>query len=399
MKKTDTFTKILAYVLLGALVVYMAAWLWRSTHNSVVTAPVTAVTVSDSVQADGIAVRQEELLTSDRTYVSVQAQDGQAVASGSTLALAMDSEAALERMNHIAELKLEISSLETLIAGVTSSADVTARDESVRSAVLELTAATSRGEIADVEGAALDLSSLVFKTDASTDSQTRLAQLKSELAGYSDTSSGASALKADAAGVFSRTADGYEGVTPKELENLTVSGLAALKEKKSPVDANVYGKLITDTKWYFAAVIDETHAKRLAAGQTAYLEFSRYYSDKIAAKVVSISAAENGSCAVVFSTERALSDTLSMRTAAADIVFSETDGLRVPLKAVHVDENGKTYVYCVTARQAEKKFVNVLTTGDDYYLVSVDTDADALREGNTVIVSGKDIYKGKVIES
>ena len=247
MKKTDTFTKILAYVLLGALVVYMAAWLWRSTHNSVVTAPVTAVTVSDSVQADGIAVRQEELLTSDRTYVSVQAQDGQAVASGSTLALAMDSEAALERMNHIAELKLEISSLETLIAGVTSSADVTARDESVRSAVLELTAATSRGEIADVEGAALDLSSLVFKTDASTDSQTRLAQLKSELAGYSDTSSGASALKADAAGVFSRTADGYEGVTPKELENLTVSGLAALKEKKSPVDANVYGKLITDT--------------------------------------------------------------------------------------------------------------------------------------------------------
>ena len=87
MKKTDTFTKILAYVLLGALVVYMAAWLWRSTHNSVVTAPVTAVTVSDSVQADGVAVRQEELLTSDRTYVSVQAQDGQAVASGSTLAL------------------------------------------------------------------------------------------------------------------------------------------------------------------------------------------------------------------------------------------------------------------------------------------------------------------------
>ena len=101
---------------------------------------------------------------------------------------------------------------------------------------------------------------------------------------------------------------------------------------------------------------------------------------------------------MVFSTERALDDTLNMRVAAANIVFSEEDGLRVPLKAVHVDKDGKTFVYCLTAQQVEKKYVSILSTEKDYYLVSIDADADALREGNTVVVSGKDIYEGRVIE-
>ena len=138
MKKTDTFTKILAVVLFAALAVYMGAWLLKSTRENAVTAPVTKVSVSDSAQASGIAVRSETLLTADKQFVSVTAEDGREVAGGAELAAAMNTEAALDKMNHITELKLEISSLETMLSGMTSQSDVTTRDTDIRDAVLEL---------------------------------------------------------------------------------------------------------------------------------------------------------------------------------------------------------------------------------------------------------------------
>lgn len=399
MKKTDTFTKILAVVLFAALAVYMGAWLLKSTRENAVTAPVTKVSVSDSAQASGIAVRSETLLTADKQFVSVTAEDGREVAGGAELAAAMNTEAALDKMNHITELKLEISSLETMLSGMTSQSDVTTRDTDIRDAVLELSADVARGEVSGVEGAAMNLGTLVFQKDASADSEAKLTALKSELAQSLKTQdSDTTILTAPKAGVFSENVDGYEGITPENLENLTVSGLNALMSGEKDVDVKVYGKLVTEYKWYFAAAIDKAHADRLSVGKTAYLSFDRYYSGKIKTSVVSISAAEDGKCAVVFSTERALDDTLNMRVATANIVFSEEDGLRVPLKAVHVDKDGKTFVYCLTAQQVEKKYVSILSTEKDYYLVSIDADADALREGNTVVVSGKDIYEGRVIE-
>jgi hypothetical protein len=164
------------------------------------------------------------------------------------------------------------------------------------------------------------------------------------------------------------------------------------------VKDNVFGKLVTSEKWYFAAKVDYEHASQLTAGKQTKLLFPRYYGDVIAARVESVSAPENGMCAVVFSTERALADTLNMRKATAQVVFSETQGLRVPLKAVHVDQDVGTYVYCLTAQLVEKKYVSIIKTEGDYYIVSVDENADALREGNTLIVSGTNIYEGRVID-
>lgn len=399
MKKTDTFTKLIAGVLFAAVACYLFGWLWHSTHTNVVTAPVEAVSITDSAEADGIAVREETLLSSPRQYVSVQAEDGKSAASGAVLAVAMDSETALERMNHIAELKLEIQSLQTVLAGVsTADSDVTARDADIRAAVLSLSGSVARGDLTGAASASMDLTSLVFQVDSSAASQSQLDTLTKELAGLQRTGSADSTnVTAPAAGIFSRSTDGYEALNAEAVQNLTVARLETLFSAREDTAADVFGKLVTSPKWYFASEVDAGHAALLTAGKKVYLQFPRYYNDDIPAKVESISAAENGKCVVLFSSERALADTLAMRRATAQIVFSETQGLKVPLKAMHVDDSG-TYVYCLTAQQVEKKQVKILSTEDDFYIVAVGTDSDALREGNTLIVSGKDIYKDKVIE-
>lgn len=398
MKKTDNYTRLIAIVLFVAVACYLFGWLWNSTHTNIVTAPVEAVTVTDSVQADGIAVRDETLLSSDKAYVSIRAQDGKAVASGAVLALGMDSEAALERMNHISELELEIESLQSVLSGASGTGtDAAARDGDIRQAVLSLTGSVARGDLTGVASASMDLSTLVFQTDASQASQAQLEALQKELAGLQTAAADTQSVTASAAGIFSRSVDGYEALNSASVQNLTVTKLAAMLNSSQDTPSNVFGKLVTSDKWYFAANIDASHAALLKEGKTAYLQFPRYYSGDVAVKVVSISAAESGRCAVVFSTERALADTLSMRRATAQIVFSENQGLKVPVKAAHVDGDG-TYVFCLTAQRVEKKYINIIKTEDEYYLVSVDADSAALREGNTLIVSGKNVYEGRVIE-
>lgn len=400
MKKTDTYVNIITGVLFVAVALYLFGWLWRSTHANIVTAPVDAVSITDSAQADGIAVRAETLLSSDRQYISVQAEDGKSAAKGEVLAISMNSEEGLSRMNHIAELKIEIQSLQTLLSGASAAkSDVSARDANIRAAVLSLSGAVARDDLTAASSASMDLTSLVFQQDSSTVNQSQLDALKKELSGLEGTShTDSTSIAAPASGIFSRGVDGYEALNAKSVQNLTVARLEALFQAKQDVPAAAFGKLITGDKWYFAAKVDAPHAALLTAGKKTYLQFPRYYNGNIPAKVESISAAENGICVIVFSSERALADTLSMRKATAQIVFSETQGLRVPLKAMHVDDDGP-FVFCLTAQRVEKKYVEIISTEDDCYIVSVGTESNALREGNTLIVSGKDVYKGRVIES
>jgi len=88
-----------------------------------------------------------------------------------------------------------------------------------------------------------------------------------------------------------------------------------------------------------------------------------------------------------------------MRNVPANVVFAAYSGIRVPAPAGQTDDaTGQTYVWCVTAMQLERKDVEVLYADEDFALLAVGNDADALRSGNTVVVSGRDLYEGKIME-
>ena len=152
----------------------------------------------------------------------------------------------------------------------------------------------------------------------------------------------------------------YHFVAPDRLENLTAAGLQALLAAEPQKDSRAYGKIVTEFTWYFTALLGESDAARLAEGDSIELEFSRYYTGTVKARVQSISAVENGQCAVIFALKDALSETISMRSSSAEIVFSTVEGLQVPLRAVHVGEDGKSFVYCLTSGRVEKKNVQIL---------------------------------------
>ena len=400
MKRTDRLTNIIALLLFLALAAYIAAYAVRALRDTTVTAEAVAAEFDLGATASGIVVRQEVVLSSGEPYIDVTAAEGAKVAAGSAVATAVSSEQGMERANRIHELEREIARISAALQGLRSAEDLTTREASMTSTARQLAAAVARHDVASLNAVSTNLSALLIGVEDDDVSPERLAALERELQSLrNSTSSGAETLTAPVSGVFSSVVDGYEHLNDGYLKNLSPSKLRRVIADRREPEEGAYGKLVSGYQWYFAAVMRSTDAANLRVGRTARLNFGRYYSADVYGRVTSISAIEDGNVAVVFRCSTALADTLSMREVSASVVFGSYSGIRVPAQAVRTDEETEaTYVWTVTAMQLERKDVEIIYAGDGFVIVRRGSEPGSLREGNTVVVSGKDLYEGKIME-
>lgn len=408
MKRTDRLTNIIALLLFLAFIAYALAYAYGVVSDKTVTAQAVTAQVSVGGVASGIVVREESVLTSSEKYIDVTADDGAKVHVGQVLASAMSSETGLERAGRIRELEMEIERVSDLLRSLDSADDLTSRDEKLSASVRSLAAAVARGEIGELDGPCLNISSLLFGT-GETATEADLALLQAELDSLrSSSSSDTRYLTAQTGGVFSSVVDGYEALSPQDLYTADASGetvalspsrLQELAGSEPQIPDGAYGKLIAGYNWYFAAVMSQADTGSLAPGLCATLDFGRYYGSPISAYVESISPAEDGNVTVIFRCDSALKDTLAMRLVSANVILDEYSGIRVPGEAIRTDsETESTYVWVITAMVLERKDVEVIYVGDGFAIVSRDSDPDSLREGNTIVVSGDDLYEGKLMD-
>lgn len=413
MKKTDLITKIAAMLVFLALACYLGVYFWRSVKDPVVTAPAVLATVRAETQISGIVVRDETLLISDAAYISLAVADGKRVAKDSPVAVTYENRDAAARAERIRELELEIRQAESVLSGLVSAEELSARNTAVETAARSLAAAVARHEVTLAEEHSLNLRSLLFANSAQTVTAGDLIVLRAELekltrVSVSDTES----VTAPASGVFSTLLDGYEHLKTSALRSLTPTQLREMMDSPREAPANAIGKLVGASRWYFAALLDaeafDAASATLCVGGRVTLEMGRYYGLPLEVKIEDIGRTEDGGRVVVFSCTQALADTLAMRKATATLVVDRHSGIRVPKQAVYSEtaESGETlqYVYTLTGVQAEKKYIEIVWETEDFYLAAEGVErvegaeGAALREGNEIIVSARDLYDGKIME-
>lgn len=398
MKRTDTLTKIVSLLLFGALLAYLGVYIIRSSSDNIRTAPAVFVSLSDNAVASGIVVRQETLIQSNEKYLSVVAENGKEVSVGETVAVIYSGEESLARAAKIRELELKKQYISSALSGESSAESLSDRDSSIKDALLRVAASAARHDTESLASASVSLSSLVISNASIKTTEVDLNLVTAELSSLEQSAlSDTSAITASAPGLFSASPDGYEYITPDMLSGLTVTKLTSLEETPQDLASDVRGKLASTFEWYFAAEVKKEDADRLKVGNSAALDFGRYCSNPLRAKVISISSPENDECVVVFRCTEATSELLFVRRASAEIVFDARKGLRVPKQAVASDEKG-SYVYTLTGTQAEKKYINIVWETDDYFLAEVSQDAAALREGNDIILTTKGLSDGMIMK-
>ena len=403
-----------------ALVIYFGFYVAKVFSEPYTTALAYTYTSNDSAEAVGILVRQETVLPAQTGIVDVTRSEGEKVGVGQSVAQVYRDSQAQTNQADLEALADQIQLLEYSSdgGGVDSAAKL---DENILQAVTAPHAASGVGDYNQLEDQVRTLKSTVLKRGyvygnglGSEELTQKLNDLKSQYAALKQqTSSSTSSVRAPQSGVFSTLVDGYEtAVTPQTVFQLTPSSLSALLAGQGKEAGGGVGKLITSTRWYFAAALPVSVAERLKEGSTATLRFSGDFDQDIDMRVDQIGEAEGDKSVVVFSTDRYLSQTTLLRQQTAELIFNSWSGLRIPKQALRMEkstytdketgqevQNNRLGVYALLGGRAEFKTVEVVTEGDDYYVVRSTTDeSDALRAGDEVIVRATELYDGQLLE-
>ena len=417
MKQGTIFTHIAMLIILLALVGYLAITAWRGLTDPFSTTLAYSYTEDDGAEVEGILVREEQVLPGQTGIVDLRVDEGERVGVGQAVAYLYQSEEAVARQQTIRALTLEAEQLRAAMT-LTDTGDAARLDETIIRLTVELRSAAAQKDFTALEDQVLDLKSTVLQRaytygqEGTGALQTRLTELRGEIdALRSQAERDTRAVTAPASGTFSALVDGYEGVvTPDSLADLTPDSLAQLLDQKMTEDSAALGKLITDPTWYFAALVPAETAQRLLPGHQVTLRFSRDFSGDLSATVESVGEGE-GQVVVILSSQDGLARTTLLRRQTVELIFDSRTGLRVPKQAVHLTEETVTDpdtgeeetrtvygVYAVVGTRAEFKPVEILEDSGEFYLVTpVASDKTALRAGDEIVVSARDLYDGKVV--
>lgn len=420
MKQGTLITKIIMFILLAGVVLYLGIYAVRSLSDPFTTAMAYQDVLADSVEITGVLVREEQALSSGADIMDVLPDEGERVAAGETVAVLYQSNEALERAKQLQTLEQEYEQLQYALNHGSSLGDAAKLEKQIIDSIQSLRAGTAGGDLSSVENGALDLRAQIlqreFTYSASSDSaaalsetlaglELQISELKSQ-ASYDTTP-----VRAPCSGLFSRLADGLESVlTPAALETMTADRLLSAADQTESGES--VGKLITGDRWYFAAAVEPSTAARLQVGSTITVAFSGDYTGDVEMRVERIGGEESSGCLVVLSSTRHLKDVTLLRTQTADLVFERFTGIRVPKQALHLETRTSTDaqtgaeietqvlgVYAVVGLRAEFKPVDIVREGSDYYLVTPSADAGKklLRAGDEIIVTASGLYDGKVV--
>jgi len=416
MKEGTTITKLVMMLLAACLAVYFAVHLFRGMTDPLTTAGAYTYTVNDSVEAEALIVRQEQVLTAGAGIADVSPGEGERVGAGQTVAVLYRDSQALERREQIEALTMEAELLQYATTQADPGSGAAELEGDVVRAAVALRSDGAAGDFGRLEDQVLELKRAVLKRDYTYGKgadTARMSEISAQLRTLQNRSAqDTSRVRAAVEGTFSAQVDGYEDVTPDTAVRLTPLDLDALLDRGVQTDERALGKIITANRWYLAANLPVDAAERLVKGETTLVRFAGDFSRDVDMRVDMISKEQDGRCAVLLSTDRYLANTTLLRRQTVEVIFERDQGLRVPKDAVHIltetvtdKETGEetrvstTGVYVLVNGQAEFKKVQTMAEGTQFYVIKpLDTGKRVLRAGDQVIVRAHDLYDGKVVQ-
>lgn len=386
MKRSDLYIRVITAVLFLAITCYIGVYIYKATINTYDTTPAISYSVEDSLAAQGYIIRYETVIADPGATVLPIVNEGEKVASGQSIAVEYLSREALETASEIRALRLRIAQLKTADTNTT---------ESVRNnTLLELSAAVQSCDLGSLDELALRIDTYIFSEGSSNESE--LPALQARLETLENRDIDVRSIIAPCSGIFSQVTDGFEHIDLEALSDITPTALRELFY--SPSSLYGYGKLVTEFRWYYAAILSAQEAASLSSGATISVQFSSPYNAAVEMKIDSIYKREGDDCVVLFSSDRSTHEIAPLRYLRADIVIGVITGIRIPKEAIHLDDDGTTFIYLQTGVRAERVDVEIIREIGDSYLVSDDTQTGTpLRVGSTIIVKANNLYDGKIV--
>lgn len=244
---------------------------------------------------------------------------------------------------------------------------------------------------------------------------TRINQLKAEKQSLEDSLHGeAVRVAVPAPGYFYNRVDGYENAfTVSAMNNLTVDGFAELcrSNPDEHILSDSCGKLVHVSEWFLATVVDRRTAGGYTNGETYEIVFP--YSGSATLKMElykKVSHTEKDEVILIFRSREMPEDFDFTRNQTIQLVIGHYEGIRVSAKGLRMLD-GVVGCYVLSGSTVAFKEADILYQTDDYAICQIPMSETTKKRDNkalisqrylslydTVILSARDLYVGKVVK-
>lgn len=408
------FTYILSVIIALGIGYYVLYHAFGGFSSEIATTPALLVSESDTESAAAYIFRDEKVIYSRYSgAINYLVSDGGKVGVGTTLARAYqtgDADAIRKRVG-VLDAKIELFEASNISKNVVVS-DTSKIDSEISSLYYSVMERIASGDLfyamhskdellADVNRRKIIVGEL-------KNYDTQIAALTAERAALTSLLGGSyENISTPGTGYFFFDVDGYEEYfSSKNIDTMTLSDFKAAfasGNAEAETDRYAVGKLVTGYTWYIAVPVRKEKLPQYEVGKKYNVSFPYNY-DKTISMTLERSVTETGSSdgVLVFSATELPEDFNYLRNQNVVIEKSGVTGYRIPVSALRMVD-GKQGVYILYGSTVYFRRVEVLFEKDGYFIVaerdlSREDASDYLGTYDMVIVRGKDLYDGKIIE-
>lgn len=406
-------SKIAIYILLAifalALIIELCYHFFSSVSEDVETVSAVKVTAKMSLQGECFVFRDETVIPGggNGTLYKYLVSNGDKVSDGQKIAeIVDDSDENRQKLSEIEELENEIDCLEgaLTLSSKASIVDVEKKISDLRATLCDLSAS---GDRAAMSGVSSELSvalaaSKIIRGEIKN-CREMISNLESQKSALERSVSG-KAVKIDKSGSFYASVDGFEDLLSTEtLDSLTLDDctlvIESVRSGEPSSRPESVGKVVTSFDWYALCVVDNDRAAGFASGREYELDFGSLSHKMTLVRV--IRSEDGDKMALLFESNKTPSGFDYPRLSSVSVVYGETDGYDLPSEAVRVVD-GVSGVYVLHGNVVEFRQIKILFGDDGVFFSEDGFEPDkgftALGRYDVVIVKGKDLYVGKIVD-
>ncbi|MDY4976283.1 MAG: HlyD family efflux transporter periplasmic adaptor subunit [Clostridia bacterium] len=404
MKKTVTIAVV------ALALVYIAAFTVISmTSNPVSTELVRQGVLENSVQVEGIVVREEWVYTSEEGGVFESPfADGARVNAGEKLGTVYFGEVSSEAASQLKLINQEITQLEAkeeiFENGLNDPEKIKTRISDLVGELVNASVACNGKKITELQNEISQLHDRRLVLEGKKqEGDSELNQLYSQKAEL-EAGLRAEDLYSQQAGVFTYLTDGFETrVGVSALRNLMPGDVDTLLETEisdpaAEFSAQPVAKVVNNFKWYFVFNLTVQQLDTLKVGDEVNLRFSGNLSESIPAKIATVSQEENGRVCVSVSCMNDVKAALTNRKLKVELIKQRYEGSCFSRSAVRVRDE-VSGVYVVKDGVAVFCPVNILYGTDETVIISSEQTAENQVKLYDEIINEKtsDIKEGELL--
>ena len=406
MKRKIPWFQITSVVLSIIVISYIVYNAFAYSYSPIDTQRLTEeTTIEETIDFKGFALRDEKIIdTSASGTVIPLAHDGKRVANGDDIAVVCQNDDQAAAYTKLESLKHELERYKNINdPDGTQELSADKLNTKISDAYDDIMDAVTTGaydELPDALTAYADkCATKQILTEGSIDLSAKLTSLESEIAALTAQNINYSSVKAPKSGYYINTIDGYESaLSYKDALSLTSQQIeSALNAEPAAVSGNSLGKIVESYKWYIVGETESQNSSYFKNGAKITVNFPKEGVNHVT-MLVEKADTQGDKMTVVLSCSLMDETFANMRTEDMQIVTKSHTGYRVPSNVIRFDEDNNTGIYVLRGKIITFIPVEIIYTEDDFAIISSSSsNGKSVRLYDEVIIKGKDLEDGKVI--